>query len=259
MFVIAVIFLVIGVIGLSLICKLAGSPNNSDSCINNTCQSDKRGSFKKINGVTIYVSDEELKEQEQIIKDDFIIKIAELRNKIKEDMDLTDDSIRKKVLKEIYYIPIITEADYDRVVFMYDNGRLRTNEEVHNYDLIHTYHIRKQEYDKSRHKVNSLAFWLPFLPTLIIFCLIFNDIMFFPVALLFALIAGFIGMMIGHKINIDDAKIYELPANDPSVIDEKRKFTSGVVGGIGAAGSIVHNTKKTIKDISTVDGWKKMK
>lgn len=256
---IVVIFLAIGVVVLFLICKVSGSSNKSDSCINNTRQYDKDGSFRKINGVTIYVSDEELKEQEQIIKDNFIIKKDELRNRIKNDMDATDDCIRKKVLNEILNIPIFVESDYERVKFMYNNGRLRTNSEVHNYDLSKTYTTRRQEYDRSRHKTNIIAFWGPFIPTMLIFCLIFNDIMFFPVALLFALIAGYIGMMIGYKTNVDNAKNFELPANDPSVIDEKRKFTSGVVGGIGAAGSIVHNTKKTVKDISNVDDWKKMK
>ena len=210
----------------------------------------------KVNGVNITLTDEEIQDQKLLINEDFNNRRENLRNKILNDRNSTDDYVRKKVLTELLNIPIITEADYKRVDFMYNNGRLRTNEEVHNYDLIHTYQTRKQEYDKSRHKTNALAFWLPFLPTLIIFCLIFNDIMFFPVALLFALIAGYIGMMIGYKTNVDNAKNFELPADDPSVIDEKRKFTSSVVGGAVAAGSIIHNTKKAVKDVANVDSWK---
>ena len=254
-----IVALIIGVSALLMMGYISGSSSKSDTYSNYTRHPDRNNNFRKVNGVTIYVSDEELKEQEQIIKDNFIIKKDELRNRIKNDMDATDDCIRKKVLNEILNIPIFVESDYERVKFMYNNGRLRTNSEVHNYDLSKTYTTRRQEYDRSRHKTNIIAFWGPFIPTMVIFCLIFNDIMFFPVALFFALIAGFIGMMIGYKINIDDAKTYELPPNDPSVVDEKRKFTSGVVGGIGAAGSIVHNTKKTVKDISNVDDWKKRK
>lgn len=210
----------------------------------------------KVNGVKITLTDEEIQEQKRLVRSSFNNRRDILKNEIINDRDLTDDYVRKKVLTELLNIPIITEADYERVDFMYNNGRLRTNEEVHNYDLIHTYQTRKQEYDKSRHKTNALAFWLPFLPTLIIFCLIFNDIMFFPVALLFALIAGYIGMMIGYKTNVDNAKNFGLPADDPSVIDEKRKFTSSVVGGTVAAGSIIHNTKKAVEDVANVDSWK---
>lgn len=217
--------------------------------------SQNENSFK-VNGVKITLSDEEIQDQLNLINESFKRRKENLRNKILIDRNSTDDYVRKKVLTELLNIPIIIEADYERVDFMYNNGRLKTNEEVHSYDLIHTYQTRKQKYDKSRHKTNALAFWLPFLPTLIIFCLIFNDIMFFPVALLFALIAGYIGMMIGYKTNVNNAKNFELPADDPSVIDEKRKFTSSVVGGAVAAGSIIHNTKKAVKDVTNVDSWK---
>ena len=213
----------------------------------------------KVNGVKITLSDEEVRDQQRLIHEDFRNRKETLINKILEDRNSTEDYIRKKVLDEILSYSIITEEDYERVEFMYNDGRLRSNEEVHSYDLSRTYKIRQDAYNKTRHKVNTIAFLIPFLFTLVIFCLIFNDIMFFPVALLFALIVGYIGMMIGYKINVDDAKNYELDANDPNVIDEKRKLTSSAIGGTIAAGSIIHNTKKAVKDITNVDSWKELK
>lgn len=250
-----ILFLVLCVTLLFVIRNVTGSSNKKyNSNIYN--KPPNNNNLRRVNGVTIYVSDEELKEQEQIIKDNFIIKKEELRDRIKKDMEMSDDYIRKKVLREILNIPILVESDYERVKFMYNNGRLRSNSEVHNFDLSRSYNERKKAYDSSRHKTNAIAFWGPFLPTLLMFCLIFNDIMFFPVALLIALIAGYIGMMIGYKTNIDNAKDFELPANDPSVVDEKHKLTSSAIGGAIAAGSIVHNTKKAVKDIANVDSWK---
>ena len=174
-------------------------------------------------------------------------------------MNSTDEFIRKKVLEQILNIPIYVESDYERVNFMYNNGRLRSNNEVHNFDLKKTYHTRQAQYKRSCKKTSAIAFWAPFWIVFLIGSAAMHDIIFLPVALLFGLIAGFIGMMIGYSINIDEAKTYELAKDDPAVVDEKSKLTSSLISGAVAAGSIVHNTKKAVKDVTNVDSWKELK
>lgn len=211
----------------------------------------------QVNGVKITLTEEEVNEQTKLVNDEFINRKENLRNRIKNDMDSTDDYVRKKVLQQILNIPIIVESDYERVSFMYNNGRLRNNDEVHNFDLKKTYHTRQARYNKVRHRTNIIAFWVPFWLIFLFFAALFNDIIFLPVALLFALIAGYIGMMIGYSININEAKTYELPPNDPAVIDEKRKLTTSAVAGAVAAGSVIHNTKKNVNELTNVESWKK--
>ena len=242
-----------------IICICVGNSNKSSvPNYNRSPPEDKNNSFK-VNGVDITLTDEELKEQQKLVNDEFNNRKENLRNKIRNDMNSTDDYVRKKVLEQILNIPIFVESDYERVSFMYNNGQLRSNDEVHNFDLKKTYHTRQAQYNRSRHKTNAIAFWAPFWGVFLISAAAFGDVIFLPVALLFALIAGYIGMMIGYKINVDKATIYELPKDDPAVVDEKRKLTTSVVAGAVSAGSIVHNTKKAVKDVTNVDSWKELK
>ena len=250
---IVIIFLVIGIIILFFISNSSKPPEQI-----RYYNKDNNSNFRKIHGVNIYVSDEELKEQQKLVNNEFNNRKENLRNRIKNDMNSTDDYIRKKVLEQMLNIPIFVESDYERVSFMYNNGLLRSNDEVHNFDLKKTYHTRQAQYNRSRHKTNAIAFWVPFWIAFLLFAALFGDIFFLPVALLFALIAGYIGMMIGYSINIDEAKTYELPPNDPAVVDEKRKLTTSAIGGAIAAGSIIHNTKKAVKDVTNVDSWKEL-
>lgn len=233
-------------------------PKDYDKSPGNSISQSRNEHSYQINGVKITLTNEEIEEQFKLVNDEFNNRKENLRNRIKNDINSTDDYVRKKVLEQILNIPIFVESDYERVSFMYNNGRLRSNDEVHNFDLKKTYHTRQAQYNKVRHRTNAIAFWVPFWIAFLLFAALFKDIIFLPVALLFALIAGYIGMMIGYSINIDEAKAYELPPNDPAVVDEKRKLTTSAIDGAIAAGYIVHNTKKAVKDVTNVDSWKEL-
>ena len=211
----------------------------------------------KVNGVDITLTEEEIAEQKQLIKDEFNLRKNELINRIKKDRDETEDYVRQRVLDEILYRGAYTEADYDRMKFMYNNGYLRSNQEVEEYNSYQRYTKERENYSHKCKKNNFIGFWLPFWIVFIIFCLILHDIIFLPVALLFGLIAGFIGLMHGYKTNINNAKKYGMSPDDPYVQNEKAKYRTGVVSGTVALGSMIHNTKKSSKELFDVESWKK--
>lgn len=227
-----------------------------ESCESHNKPVDNPNRFK-INGVNITLTDSEIKEQKKLIEDEFKSRRDELKNKIQKDRDETEDYVRKRVLDGILCRSMFTESDYERTKFMYNDGRLRSNEEVANYDRFQSYTKERANYTKECKKNNAIGFWIPFLIVFIFFCLLFHDIMFLPVSLLFGLIAGFIGLMIGYKTNIRNAKTYGVSSDDPVLKNEKAKFSTGVISGTVAAGLIIHNTKKNAKELMDVNSWEK--
>lgn len=210
----------------------------------------------KINGVNINLSEKEIEEQKQFIKDAFEEKCKELKNRIQKDRDETEDYVRKRVLDKILSKDIFTENDYERIKFMYNDGKLRSNREVYHYDIYQSFSDERKNYAKECKRNNIVLFWIPFLIVFFIFCCILHNVFLLPIALLFGLIAGFIGMMCSYKTNIDNAKTYGISPDNPTLQSEKAKFRSSVIGGTIAAGFMIHNTKKNTKELMDVDSWK---
>lgn len=242
--------------------------------VNNTYTPPKCGNYCKVNtdssldvktnGVDINLTKEDLAEIEhQLILEDIErhnVEQEALITKMKKDRETTSDLIRQKVLDKLLSMRTINQTELDRVKFLYNNGKLRSNEEVEDYDRKITYEKERENYNKERHSVNFAAFMIPFLAVGLITMIACNDILFgLPLGLLFGLMAGFFGMLIGYSININKAKEYGIPDDDPRVQDEKLKRKIGIASGVAAGISIYHNTKNTVKDIKNVDSWKEMK
>ena len=151
---------------------------------------------------------------------------------------------------------IRNRADYEEIEFIYDKGHLRSKEEIYAYQ----YNRRYNDFNNSRHIVNFLAYVIPFIIAFIITNVVCDLWIFgIPLGILFGLMASLVGTIIGYSINICNADIKGIPDDDPCVIEERQKRKMAIISGLVAGYSIGKNTKKAIKDITNVDGWKKMK
>lgn len=117
-------------------------------------------------------------------------------------------------------------------------------------------------FDEECHKTNIVAFWFPFLLTFFITAIWFN--MQLPLigtlaALFVALLAGSIGMSIGHSVNLDKAKKREIPDDDPRVIYEKKERNIGTVKGMLTLADLLKHTRSAIDNVTNVEEWKKTK
>ena len=203
-----------------------------------------------------------LKQKREEEKRNFINKVSVLKNKISASAEKCSDRVDKIVLENLLNTEVSSEADYNRLLFMYNDGKLRSNDEVLEYDWQIECQKRIKNYDYERHKVNIIAFFAPFLSVFaIVSVLLWKPLWFIGmyIALFFAFIAGGIGMIIGYRINISNAKFYGMSDLDPRVQAERTKLGVGITGTIGAAGYTAHSAKKAIKDITNVDGWKEFK
>ena len=242
----------------------------------------KHGIKIMANGQEITLSQEEYKEyvermklereakerarQEAIINKQkaFELKVMTLDNRILNDSINSDDIIRKKVLESLSKIKIQNEDDYEKVVFLYNNGKLRSDKEISEFNLNIWCEKHRENYDCERHTVNLASFFIPFIT---VFCLVFfgvedlRDLWFIgvPVSLLPALLAGSIGCIIGNTINISNADAYGIPPDHPSVQAERTKRNVAIISTAAGVVSAGHHVKKATKDILNVDGWKKMK
>jgi len=117
-------------------------------------------------------------------------------------------------------------------------------------------------YDEERHITNTLSFFIPSI-TVFVFCVkpLYSGlwILGIPIAIIPALFAGMLGMLIGNSINLSRSEHYNLSNEDASVNDEKLKQKSGIAAILLSSFSLFKNTKKAIKNIKNVDGWKEMK
>ena len=202
------------------------------------------------------VAAQELKQQ------NFSNQIKELKDKILEFANKSNDVIDKQVFKNLYKTEIKDEKDYERLCFMFNNGKLRSNDEISDYDWQIKCQNYKDNFNYERHKVNLIAFFLPFTITFTLVTAVLWKRWWFlsllPSSLLAFLFAYF-GMMIGYKVNLSNAELYGLSNSDPGVEAEKLKYKAGIFGGVIAAGKSIHDTKSAVKDITNVDGWKEFK
>ena len=251
--------------------RKAGDSNTTSSTDNNNKTSDTDysslhlNSTIEVNGVHIHLTDKELKKIEeskhQKEKEKFNEDKEELLNEIKRDLSSCDDIIKRKVLEELLKHPLETRKDYDRLKYVYNYGDLRSNEDVKQYDHYINTKEQRENFDKERHKRNILIPLLSFVIVFIIVLAACNSDMFIgiPLGIFFGLLAAYIVMMIGYKVNINNAKEYCIPDNDPRVVDEKRKRAVGIASGIAAGVSIGRHAKSNTKELLNPDSWKEMK
>lgn len=174
--------------------------------------------------------------------------------------EYSSDFQKKRIIDNALSRGVKNRKDYKRLLFIYNIGDLRTQEEIDEYDYLHN----REEYDSKRHVVNTFAFLIPFAAVfLLIFFGVddFRELWFIgiPVALCGGLAAGIVGAIVGYSINISLADDYGLSENDPLVRNEKNKRTVAIIAGITSAVSIGKHTKKSVKDVANVDSWKEMK
>jgi hypothetical protein len=201
----------------------------------------------------------EIAEQRQA----FLLKIKELKDTIKDDADSCEDAIIKKVLTAMYKTRINNNEDYERLKFLYNDGELRTNIEVREYDK-HVSNIKHiNNFDSERHTNNTLGFFIPFLISFILALIAFTQeltiYISLPVSLVVALTAGCFGCLISSYNNISNAEEYGISADDDRVQDETNNAKVGTVSIIGGTVHTLHKTKNAVKDLTNVDGWKEMK
>lgn len=218
----------------------------------------------KINGVNIHLSDEEKQEierqKEEQERQQFVSAKDYLISVIYEDFEKTEDIIRKKVIEKLFDIKIETIDDLAKLDLLYNDGKLRSNEEADCIERFFRYQKEREQYDEKRHKVNAYSFLIPFISVFVITCLLVRDIFAGPLlGLTFGLIASLIGMFIGHDSNIKDAEEYGIPKDDPRVIDEILKRRASIAALVGTAVIAGHHSKKAVKDFVNVDGWEEMK
>ena len=185
-----------------------------------------------------------------------------LKSRIADSLTNCKDELDKMVYEKLLFTEVKTEADYNRLNFMYNNGHLRSNDEVHDYDWQIECQKFKENFNYERHKVNIIAFFLPFITVFsLVTAALWKSLWFISllISTFLALIVGLFGMIVGYKYNLSNAKLYGISDDDKNVRAEKVKLTAGIIGAVGSAGATIHHTKKAVKDITNVDSWKEFK
>lgn len=251
-----IIFILVIVIGVIVTVKISPEPKKQTS--------EKNQNDIRINGVVINLSDEEKRKaerQKQQKEQQQFNQVKEyLFSVIYEDWDKTEDIIRKKVLENLLERKIETIDDLAKLDFLYNDGKLRTNEEADYIERFFKYQKERENFDQHCHKVNVYSFLIPFFCVFIITCLFAQDIIFGPLlGLTFGLFASLIGAYIGHDSNIQDAEEYCVPNDNPRLRNEILNKKAAIMAIISSSVVTGHHIKKAIKDIANVDGWKEMK
>ena len=182
-----------------------------------------------------------------------------LVEEIRQDMNETDNILRKKILESLLRRPLFVIDDLVKLDYLYNDGNLRSDEEADYMEHYFATKDKRENFDHERHKVNTIAFLVPFLTVFVLCCIIFDNVITTPLSLLFGLIAGFIGMIIGYSINIKKAEEYCISKNDPRVQDEIAKRRTAIIAGMTSGSIVGHHAKKTVKDVTNVNSWSKMK
>lgn len=213
--------------------------------------------IKIINGVPVQITDEEIKQQS--IRD-FEEAVRRLKSAIKQDMENTDDNVRKKVLENLYQRSIHTQTALCELDYLYNDGHLRTNEEVKIHNEWKQYSTQRENYNEECHKRNILYWLIPFIIVFVIVMCIFDwFILGIPIALIAGLVAAVIGSLIANSINIKRGEDYHVDEFDTRFQQEKLNKKIGIASSIAAGYSIGKNTKRATKDLLNVDSWKEMK
>ena len=187
----------------------------------------------------------------------------ELLETIKEDLDNSENILRKKVLESLLRRPILDEDDLVKLDFLYNDGNLRNDEEASYMERYFNTKRKRENFNEERHKVNTIAFIVPFTTVTIIMCIVISKSFFFPLYLIIALVpglvAGLIGSIIGYSTNIRNAKEYCISDDDPRLKEEILKRKAAIAAGITSSIIIGHHAKKDLKELTNVESWSEMK
>ena len=253
------IFIIIAVI---LIVKFTSK--NNKTIDNNQTEIKNVPETMYVNGVRIQVSETE---KEQIRQKEITEKHKKfeaekrvLLSDIKNHLKYTDDIIKKKVLQELLKHPVNEQKDLDRLAYLYNDGELRSNEEIKKYDKYIANQKARDNFEKDRHKINILCSLVPCLIGIAVGFLVFNiPILNVLFAIVFGSLFGLLGSMLGNKINIESANSIGIPDDDPRVVDEKRKRAVGIAASAISGVAISKHAKQAAKDFLNVDSWKELK
>jgi len=189
-------------------------------------------------------------------------------NKLKSELiDMLQKDLHSRTdVSEQAYINYLLNQDmnnYDeinRIIFAYNDGNLRSYEELNIYDNRKKHWFLYNNYNFIRHLINCLCLFVPF-------CLLFNktlkesknNILLFPIGLAVSLLASYICGMFGYTLNIGLASHCGIAEDDPRVESEHIKRKVGIFAGVVGGASTIRHAKKNIRDFTNVDSWKEMK
>lgn len=179
---------------------------------------------------------------------------------IENDRKSTSDVKRQGFLYELSQRKINTVEDLVELDYLYNNGKLRSYEEVSFRNSYLSTEDNRNNYDQIRHKRNIKYFLIPFFVSSTISIIVLHKFPLWPLlSPTIGLIAAFIGCIKGYDKNIKKAHEYYIPDNDPRVEDEKLKKKIAIAAGITSGITITKHAKKSVKSITNVDSWKEMK
>lgn len=158
--------------------------------------------------------------------------------------------------------------EYNEWLFNY--GNLRTDEEIaqRNKEVHDDYYVRSGQFGKDCAKTSFAAYAVPFVIGFVIpvawCCSEFKDFGFgvfmgFLPGIIVGSFFALIGGAIGHSMNVSAGKALSTPAAAPVIRDQQIKRGAAITGAVVGATSAYRNTKRAVKDLTNVDGWKQMK
>lgn len=177
----------------------------------------------------------------------------------------TDLCSRTNVSEKSFVNYLLNEkiSNYDelnRIIFAYNDGDLRSYEELNNYDNKKKHWFLYKNYNFVRHLINTACLLVPFgLMLNKTLKMSKNNILLFPIGLTLSLFVSYICGMFGYTLNIGLASYCGIAEDDPKVCSERIKRKLGIFAGAVGGISTIKHTKKNIKDITNVDSWKEMK
>lgn len=210
---------------------------------------------------------EEVREKEQLESDiDSFKEMLEKAIKERQSNIKNDKSDEEQVnlfyigeYQKLLNLPYDTREALQSAEWLYNDGKLRTQEEIHSDPLERYFNSNYGHFNVTRHIVNLFSFLIPFIITVTIVSIAIDfPLVGVPIGLLAGLFFGYIGMLIGYSINKSNARDLGLE-NTPAYQEEDSKQKIGIASGLLAGRSIYKHTKGAAKDIMNVDGWKEMK
>ena len=172
--------------------------------------------------------------------------------------------IKQKVLRTMIK-DFTTKEDLEYRTWLYNDGKLRNNWEVEEYQIKHKQEAYRNStnFDTSSKMTNIICFIIPF--TICIAAVMSKPdakalwFIYLPIAVLVACFFTFISIMLGYSLNINRGKRKGLTENDTRLQNEKAKRNIGAVSGIAAGVSTYHHAKRSMKEFLNVDSWKELK
>jgi len=217
----------------------------------------------------------------QWAESDFNRRVQLLRERISDEIDYLDmnkshetanaNLFMTNEMKKLLTVQISTEEELDYTEWLFNDGNLRTNEEIRQrqQSLENTKYVLSGDLKSDCAKRTYFFSLIPFFITCGIIVLWFyrasyhnwGPALFFglPVGIVVGGFVGLIGSAIAHNINSSAAKNLNVPEADYITRLEKVKMGVSIGAAVGAAAHTVSHAKKSVKDITNVDVWKEIK